>query len=107
MSNEDIDIAVTACLKQLDIKTLSERHQLIAKAMRLYCGLKTKEADAILLQSGVSSFMNFMVCKAPNEQMNLAERISVGLTRTAYILGSMDNITAIVLINASEAILPI
>jgi hypothetical protein len=46
--------------------------------------------------------MNFSVCKATDLKMNLAERISVALTRTAYILGSMDNITAIVLINSSD-----
>lgn len=103
MSNEDIDIAVRSIIGNLEIEKLNERHQLIARAMRLYCKCKVKEADNVLLATGISSFMNFMVCKAPDSQQNLAARIATALTRCAYILGSMDNITAIVLINEENA----
>ena len=60
--------------------------------------VKTKEADSLILANTSSSFINFSVCVEPTAKMEREDKIACILTRVAYLFGSMDNITAIVLV---------
>lgn len=56
---------------------------------------KVNEGDQCLSQFTNLSFLNFSNCKEPTLEMSLEDRVATLMTRIAYILGSMDNITCI------------
>ncbi|CAL5999552.1 Protein_phosphatase 2C [Hexamita inflata] len=99
LSNEEIDYAVMSALNAAGAP--NGRQQLIGDAMKLYVNGKTREGDELLMKNANSCFVNFMACVEPKMEFSFEQRIATALTRIAYLLGSMDNITAIVLV-ASE-----
>ena len=66
--------------------------------MKNYVAGKVKEGDDILLQGGGYGFINWSACSQPTMEQSLEQRIATAMTRIAYLSGSMDNITCILIV---------
>jgi hypothetical protein len=80
---------------------LSEDEKIIISAIDKYLELDIESGDELLYQLKQRTYASKDQCKRPNQFMNKAEKMCCILTRIGYLMGSEDNLTAVLLLNES------
>eukprot|EP00703_Trepomonas_sp_PC1_P004114 JAP92492.1 Protein phosphatase 2C [Trepomonas sp. PC1] len=101
-TNEEVDVIVKTCLGEV-LTELVDRQYILQDAANYYMQNEIQVADSILFELS-SAYFDESQCQSFNDAMSLAERISAILTRMAYVLGSNDNITVLVMVQQMQQI---
>lgn len=96
LSNEEIDFAMQTAFSTGAQSSL-QRMATIGEAMDKYMHGDTQAGDELLMKMANIGFINYSACSEPKVEQPIEERAATAMTRIGYMLGSMDNITCIVL----------